>query len=170
MDLYVLTWAVVLTVVLFAMPVSWHAGAVIAIILSGYRIFDIIAYRLYFVFVKSQEKPWTLEILRRSILIVSINFAETTVAFAAVHWFLGGISGPGGRSIETPLAAIYYSLTTMTTLGYGDFFPATDAGRTIVIVQLCASLTLLLFVIPALISLFASNIGDMDAHAADNLP
>ena len=44
----------------------------------------------------------------------------------------------------TPFEAVYYSFVTMTTLGYGDYFPVSDAGKFMVILQL---IVFILFVV-----------------------
>lgn len=39
--------------------------------------------------------------------------------------------GRAGSNLETALDAVWYTLVTMSTVGYGDFFPVTDVGRLI---------------------------------------
>src|SRR6266478_4155890 len=72
MDLYVAGWVLLLCFNLIFR--GWCPAATCAI--AAYRLYDVVTYRLYFLFVKSQERPWTHSLLRRSILIVIINFFE----------------------------------------------------------------------------------------------
>jgi hypothetical protein len=62
MDVYVLVFALMLTTALFLPHRFWSFGIAIA----AYRIIDIVTYRLYFLLVKSQARPWTAAMLRRS--------------------------------------------------------------------------------------------------------
>jgi hypothetical protein len=153
MDLYVLAFTALLTSALF---LQWPHGLWIVMIVA-YRLFDIVTYRVYFLLVKSQEKPWTLDMLRRSITIVALNFYEATAAFAVLYRATGEVHDSQGRALASSIASLYYSLVTMATLGYGDFAPSTDLTRFIVICQICTSLLLLAFIIPGIISLFTAE-------------
>src|SRR5450755_1747752 len=55
MDIYVLAWATLLCLAL----TFCSTYPTIATLIAAYRLYDIVTYRLYFLFVKSQERPWT---------------------------------------------------------------------------------------------------------------
>jgi Ion channel len=158
MDLYVLLFAALLTVILF---VPTHLGCVGAF-LAAYRIADIVSYRMYFLLVKSQARPWSTVMLRRSLVIVALNFYETVVAYAVLYLTVGRIVGTttvAGVPIA-PITALYYSAVTATTLGYGDYIPGNDLSRVLVMTQLFGTVLFLIFVIPALIAVFSSDKSD----------
>jgi hypothetical protein len=155
MDCYVLGFAAVLIAVL-AYPT--HFGLVGGII-AGYRIADILTYRVFFLLVKSQESPWEEATLRRSLVIVVLNFFETIIAFAILYLTFGNIV-PTSVAIQGPftsMTALYYSAVTALTLGYGDFVPSNALSRAIVMFQLFGTLLFLIFVIPALVSVFSTD-------------
>jgi len=106
MDLYVLLSGAFLTYILFAPS---HLG-LFGVIVCVYRIADIISYRLYFMLVKSQAQPWKSDVLRRSLLIVVLNFCETVIGYAVLYLTVGRIMGttPAAtlRSF-TPTDALY---------------------------------------------------------------
>ena len=57
--------------------------------------------------------------------------------YAALLAILTAITGAHAFSTAEGVSAndaLYWSLTTMTTLGYGDVTPATDTGRTVTVV------------------------------------
>ena len=65
-------------------------------------------------------------------------------------------SGADGASIRTIWDAIWYSLITLTTVGYGDLSPVTGAGRVLgIILALCS-----LGVLSAVISVSIRIIGE----------
>src|SRR5260370_3781458 len=87
MDIYVLVWLIVL-----CFRLTMHPGwPLLGMAIAGYRVYDIITYRLFFLLVKSQEAPWTTDVLRRSILIVMFNFAEVGLPFAIPYLSIGTI-------------------------------------------------------------------------------
>jgi voltage-gated potassium channel Kch len=154
MDFYVLGWATILCLNIMLRG-YWPA---VSCALAAYRLYDIVTYRLYFLLVKSQNRPWTRSLLRRSILIVVINFFEVVIAFATLYGVLNGVTDASNMPIRTAMTAIYFSLLTMTTVGYGDFVPRTDLMRFIVVLQVVSSFLLLTFIVPALVSLLSAEI------------
>ena len=154
MDVFVLVWTVVMSFALFCGRLQlWIA------MVAVYRIVDIVSYRVFFLLVKSQEKPWKEDILRRSLVIAVVNFYEIVVGFAVLYLYTGCIVQAG---TPNPLpgagAAFYYSLVTMTTLGYGEYVPLNNVGRVLVVAQLTTTIIFLLFLLPALVSVFSSRL------------
>ncbi|MBQ7588541.1 MAG: ion transporter [Lachnospiraceae bacterium] len=60
-----------------------------------------------------------------------------------------------GSTIKTMGHAIWYSLATLTTVGYGDFYPVTPAGRVIASVFLVLGIGLLGFFVGFMVEFFA---------------
>lgn len=153
MDLYVLVWAALLSLIFFSTLIPWS----VAIFLAAYRVFDILTYRVYFLLVKSQEKPWESDRFRRSLAIVLVNFYELVLAFAILYLRTHSIASAGslGSPVVSRSIAFYFSLVTMTTVGYGDYVPASALGRLLVVAQLSSVVVLLIFLLPALVSTFS---------------
>ena len=71
-------------------------------------------------------------------------FVILPVAYIVLLWLLvRSESGADGATIHTLPQAIWYSLVTVTSVGYGDFYPVTAAGRVISFVFLVLSVSLL---------------------------
>jgi voltage-gated potassium channel Kch len=155
MDFYVIAWFTLLAVLL-----AWGStlsGLVVGAI-AAYRIIDIVNYRVLFLFVKSEHKPWTAAIVRRSLAMVLTNFFEVVLGFAILYARTGSVvESNSGHILTAPTDALYFSLVTMTTVGFGDFIPATHVGRWLAMGQLLTTIIFVLFLVPALISVFSDR-------------
>ena len=164
MDKYVLFFVFYLTMLLlFGFP--WlrynltdgaigHVGDFLAGF-AGWRILDILTYRLYFIFVKSERIPWTDRTARRSLGFAIANMYEIIVAYAVLYLRFGYIYGHGAP-LSRPSEAFYYSLVTLSTLGYGDYSPFDFASQRIVVYELATGLVFLAIVLPGLVSIFTA--------------
>lgn len=76
---------------------------------------------------------------KRSLLLLFFNFLEVVLAFAVIY--------SSGHYLNKPLNnyvdAIYFSMITSATIGYGDIYPVTQAGKLIVMGQALTSLAFL---------------------------
>ena len=73
-----------------------------------------------------------------------IFFIAIPITYIALLWLLVKLeSGAEGATIQTFLEAVWYSLVTVTTVGYGDLYPVTAAGRVISIIFLVISVGLM---------------------------
>jgi hypothetical protein len=62
---------------------------------------------------------------------------------------------PTDRILTDRIDAVYFSMVTITTLGYGDFVPATTNARLVVMWQLGTGLLLLLGIFPLVMARIA---------------
>jgi hypothetical protein len=65
-----------------------------------------------------------------------------------------------------PVDSLYFSVTTLTTVGYGDFSPQTDAGKLVTVVYVLVGVGILL----AFLSMLAGQVvkTHMDGRAQPN--
>lgn len=55
-----------------------------------------------------------------------------------------------GSNINSFVSAIWYSIVTLTTVGYGDYYPVTGAGRLISLIFILGSMGILGYLISQL--------------------
>ena len=121
--------------------------------IAAYVVGELVIYRIYFLLVKSRTEPWQLLQLRRSVILVLVNISEVVMGFAIMYQSFARI-GPAGAA-ATALdsdSAVYFSIVTLTTAGFGDFVPLDPPSRLLTASELGVGILLLVLVIPALIS------------------
>ena len=82
--------------------------------------------------------------------------------FASLYRLLeAGWAGPFFAQVEqaTPNQTLYFSFVTLATLGYGDLTPATDLGRTIVVVEAILGQVFLVTAVARAVSLLGMDSG-----------
>lgn len=155
-ELYVVWWILILFVLLYTVKLLPTTIALVA----AYRVVDIITYQLCILLVDSQDPKWRLASVRRSYITTMINFAEIVLAFAILYLAYGHIMyDKSGIQVTDELTAVYFSLVTMVTLGYGEFIPMDAKSRIIVIAHIATIVIFLFAIIPAFVSNMASQLG-----------
>ncbi|MBY0244288.1 MAG: potassium channel family protein, partial [Sphingobacteriaceae bacterium] len=87
---------------------------------------------------------------KRSMLLLFFNYLEIVLAFAVLYTCGNFLNKPFSSSFD----AIYFSIITSATVGYGDFFPVTYIGKILVSIQ---SLLFLSFMV-LFLNFFATKI------------
>jgi len=89
----------------------------------------------------------------RSLFFALGHYIEIGLSMAYVYW----VFNPFGASEITRISALYFSFVTMTTIGFGDFAPQTDAGRILVVAHALTGLFMLATVVGMFLSLAAAS-------------
>ena len=98
--------------------------------------------------------------LRTTALVALAALAVALIAaFAGLYLETQGVVSATGV-LHKRIDAIYFSTVTMTTLGYGDFVPRSDAARLIVMAELASAVLLLVGALPLLVSRLGSLVRD----------
>lgn len=68
---------------------------------------------------------------RRSKILIFLNYLEVVFSFGVIH--------AAGQHLNQPFAywfdAVYFSITTTSTIGFGDYYPVTTLGKVMVSLQ-----------------------------------
>jgi Ion channel len=82
----------------------------------------------------------------RSLLLALLNYFEMTVGFAILYRFCNCVP-----KITSALDALYFSVITAATVGYGDITPADDSGKRLVILQILIAFLFVAVIITTLL-------------------
>ena len=94
------------------------------------------------------HRLWSVPLLFCLLVAVVCSFANLYVQTESVK--------NNGSVLTDRGDAVYFSVVTITTLGYGDFVPTEPKGRRLVIYELGTGFLLLLFIFPVLASRIAA--------------
>lgn len=129
-EFYVLVRFIVLIFLALHPSTSWVYVAVVT-----YFLVEGFNYRLCVIFVDSYHEEWSLRSRNRSLLLLIINYFEMVIGFAALYLSTGSVVSISGQPLTGLLDALYFSLVTISTLGFGDFIPHLAIGKKLVIIE-----------------------------------
>ncbi|MEV6118530.1 ion channel [Streptomyces sp. NPDC052109] len=121
----------------YLLPLDWHGGGVTALILAG----GLLAAGLFF--------WWEVRLIMRSasprlkaVEALAATVALYLVLFASGYYLLEH-AVPGSFSEHLRRTdALYFTLTTFTTVGFGDITAVSEPARVLVMCQMACSLLL----------------------------
>jgi voltage-gated potassium channel len=99
----------------------------------------------------------------RGRVVAYVAGAVALVAFIAALAMLDAERGQPAATVTTFGDALWWAATTVTTVGYGDYFPATTEGRLVAVGLMVAGIALLGVVTAALASWFVEKVGEVQA-------
>jgi voltage-gated potassium channel len=98
-----------------------------------------------------------------------VGCSAALVIFLAALAVLDAERGRPDSNIETFPDALWWSATTVTTVGYGDRFPVTRDGRLVAIGLMLAGIALIGTVTAAIASWLVARVRDVESDAEANL-
>ncbi len=143
---------VVLLCVQMSQLLKWLIGVIIC-----WEVIGLLVYPLTVVFIDryrydEKEKPpycyWAPHSFNRSLLLLLWGYIEMIIAFAYLYRHFGLVRyADCGKPVTGVLEALYFSVVTITTLGYGDMRPTPGWGRFLACVQPIMGIILLVLVV-----------------------
>ena len=121
-------------------------------IYGGIRLLEVVVYQVKVVLFDPYRQPrstpdYAVRGYRRLVLLALHNYFEAVVWFAGAYATFRHLFGDKAAVLSTPIGAVYYSMVTMTTLGYGEITPANDSGRALVVVHLFVAVLITLIIL-----------------------
>ena len=99
----------------------------------------------------------------RGRVVVSVAASVVVVAFVASLAALDAERGAEGANITTFADALWWSATTVTTVGYGDRYPVTVQGRIVAVALMITGIALLGVITAAIASWFVEKVSEVQA-------
>lgn len=143
---YVLGRLIVLLIFLIA---SWSSPWAKSIgWLVGWEILGLILIPLRIVLVDRRlSSDWKPKSYERSFVLVLVNYFELVVSFAYFYRHFRLVGYSCAFPITTIGESLYFSVVTITTLGYGDIEPITTSGRVLASAEPILGIILLVLVL-----------------------
>ena len=99
----------------------------------------------------------------RGRVVAYVAGAVALVAFIAALAMLDAERGEPDATVATFGDALWWAATTVTTVGYGDYFPSTTEGRLVAVGLMVTGIALLGVITAALASWFVEKVGEVQA-------
>lgn len=136
---------------------SGFTYGLLAMIYGCVRLFEIVVFQFYTQIYGGYrgKKPslyYTVESYRRSIVLAGLLYLEVIIWFAAFYRLNGGSFGSSKLHLDSFFVALYYSIVTMTTIGYGDISPIQTPGLILVSTQALIGIFMTILVLSRIIS------------------
>jgi len=150
-ELAVIAWLLILAVLL-----RWSliGSGCFATIIMLYLLLGSINYPLCIIFIDRYSLKWKPQSFNRLIMLLFVNYLQIIVAFAYLYLNTATVViSKCGNAIARPLDALYFSLVTITTLGYGDMQPLDAWAKCLVILEVVVGLVFFGLVIATIINL-----------------
>jgi hypothetical protein len=87
----------------------------------------------------------------RSLLLIGINFLESILAFSVLYLNTSSLQC-GTTTVKAWSHAVYFSVVTASTVGYGDIAPVDPFGRLLSVLQILGSFVFVTVIISSFVS------------------
>jgi hypothetical protein len=156
-DILIILSLLVLLILLFSpfYQYSWRQSIVSFFII--WRLAEILVYQLSVIFL-SKGNGITSVSFPRSIALFLINVSEVITVYAILYLSLGAIGYCyNNQEIQKPFEALYFSIITISTTGFGDIIPINRCGRILVFSEIAVGILLLVIFFGILVGRWKSN-------------
>ena len=137
-------------------PEHWWSFAFI--VWGAVRVVEIFVYQVNVLLwdprrARQEDKEYRLLGYRRSLVLGLHNYAEMVLWFAAIYGSLPQLFDDPECILAHALGCLYFSVVTVTTLGYGDVTPIDSLGWFLVVAQTTLGVFMALVIISRFVSL-----------------
>ncbi|MBL7154758.1 MAG: two pore domain potassium channel family protein [Phycisphaerae bacterium] len=131
---------------------------IVVLCYAGVRIFEVIIYQINVLLfdeyrAKKAGREYAVGGFRRIVLLLFHNYIEIFCWFALFYRHLAFLFESRHISLNSLGGSLYFSLVTMSTLGYGDIVPQERAGLFLVFMQTSIGIFMALLILARFISL-----------------
>ncbi len=105
----------------------------------------------------------------KSRIAIYLSAIASVLVYGVLGTYILGQSGNFNVAISSPIEALYFTIVTISTVGYGDIVPVTEAGRIFVIILIISGLSIFLSAVTVLSSDFLSERVEKLYHGASRV-
>lgn len=127
-------------------------------LLNIYLLIETFLYIFHKIFLPEHNQGRTHN---RSLILLFFNFIEVIASFGVIYAAGNYLNHP----IANPIDALYFSLITGATIGYGDFYPINSTGKLLIMLQIVSTLSFLIL----FFNFFAPRIQDSGENNSGKL-
>ena len=129
----------------------------VLLLYGGVRVIEIIVYQAKVVLFDGSgqvgsKQGYAVRSYRRIVVLALHNYVEVVCWFAASYAAMNTLFGENAQIISTVTGALYFSVVTMATVGYGDITPCSNQGRLLVTTQIAIGLFMTLVILARMVS------------------
>ncbi|OQX57441.1 MAG: hypothetical protein B5M52_07480 [Helicobacteraceae bacterium 4484_230] len=121
-----------------------------------------ILFRVFKLFRYTQSLRYFISVLatKKTELFMLAMFVAIIMSISAVLIYVMEANNPNSQ-IDTLFEAFYWSLVTISTVGYGDFTPATDGGRAVAMLIILGGIGVLAFSTSIIVTAFTEKLDEI---------
>jgi hypothetical protein len=128
-----------------------------------FKIFSIVTYQIKAILFdpfRDQPTKYSVNSHQRTLIMILFSYFEVIMWYAVIYYHNNSLFqnnvAKSSISLESFWGALYYSLVTTATVGYGDLTPKNCFGAIICIFQILTSIIITIIIISRTISLLPS--------------
>lgn len=131
---------------------------IVILFYAGIRIFEVVIYQINVLLfdeyrAKKASKEYAVRGFRRVVLLLLHNYTEILFWFALFYRNFGFLFDSKNIPLDSLGGSLYFSVVTMSTLGYGDIIPKETAGLFLIFTQTSIGIFMALLILARFISL-----------------
>jgi voltage-gated potassium channel Kch len=133
-----LVWVVGILVLYFVLPLDPHddASAIIRVAIGSAVLVAVVVYQTLAVVHSAHRRARAIDALASCVVVIVVVFALGYLNMSA--------RDPGAfNEALNRTSALYFTVVTLATIGYGDIVARTDTARTVVMMQVVVNIVIL---------------------------
>lgn len=124
------------------------------------RVFILFRVFKFFRYAKSLQQFVSILSSKKFEFLTLAVFASVIIVVSSVLIYVMEANNPESP-IDTLFDAVYWSIVTIFTVGYGDFVPVTTEGRTVAMVIIVAGIAVIAFTTSIVVSAFTEKLDEI---------
>jgi voltage-gated potassium channel len=133
-----LLWVVGILVLYFVLPLDPHddGSAIVRVVVGSAVLVGVVGYQTLAVVRSSHRRARAIDALASCVIVI-------VVVFALAYLNMSARDPAAFNETLNRTSALYFTVVTLATIGYGDIVARTDMARTVVMMQVVVNIVIL---------------------------